>query len=102
MLAVILKLAEVSFGQIIPIMSQAAFSLLENSLLPVAECLTSQSAARIANMKTNDEVQNRIDELADKCNKGQLPPKNAPSMRCSAGASSIWADSRPRRDGCLR
>lgn len=55
-------------------MSQVAFSLLEHSLHPMADCLTPQSAARIASMKASDEVQNRIDELADKCNEGQLTP----------------------------
>ena len=38
----------------------------------MAECLTPQSAARIASMKASDEVQSRIDELADKCTEGEL------------------------------
>ena len=36
------------------------------------ECLSPQSAARIASMRASDDVQSRIDELADKCNEGQL------------------------------
>ena len=53
-------------------MSHAAFQLLENSLHPMAECLTPQSARRIVAMKASEEVQQRIDELADKCNEGEL------------------------------
>ncbi len=40
----------------------------------MAECLTPQSAIRIAGLKASDEVQNRIDELAEKCNEGKLTP----------------------------
>ena len=53
-------------------MSHAAFELLENSLHTMAECLTPQSARRIVAMKASEEVQQRIDELADKCNEGDL------------------------------
>lgn len=38
----------------------------------MAECLTPQSALRIVAMKASEEVQQRIDELADKCNEGDL------------------------------
>lgn len=53
-------------------MSHAAFELLENSLHPVTECLTPQAARRMVAMRASDEVQHRIDELADKSNEGEL------------------------------
>lgn len=40
----------------------------------MTECLTPQSAVRIANLKASDEAQRRIDELAEKCNEGLLTP----------------------------
>lgn len=36
------------------------------------ECLTPQSARRVVAMKANEEVQQRIDVLADKSNEGEL------------------------------
>jgi hypothetical protein len=53
-------------------MSQTTFNLLEHSLLPMAECLTPQAAERIVQLKASEEAQNRIDELAEKCNEGLL------------------------------
>ena len=53
-------------------MSQAAFNLLEHSLLPMSEFLTPQAAECIVQMKASEEAQNRIDELAEKCNEGLL------------------------------
>ena len=69
-----MKLAREEIRLIIPNMSQVAFSLLEHSLHPMAECLTPQSAARIVGLKANEEAQSRIDELAEKCNEGTLTP----------------------------
>jgi hypothetical protein len=50
----------------------ATASLLDRIFEPFGEALTPESAARIVEMRADDEVQRRIDELADKCNEGEL------------------------------
>jgi hypothetical protein len=39
---------------------------------PVARCLTPDGARRLVNLRADPAVQGRIDELADRCNAGQL------------------------------
>jgi hypothetical protein len=50
----------------------ATASLLDRIFEPFAEVLTPESAARFVAVRADDEVQRRIDELADKCTEGQL------------------------------
>lgn len=46
--------------------------LLERIFEPVGEILTPQAAQRIVNWRVDEETQSRLDELADKCNEGNL------------------------------
>lgn len=46
--------------------------VLDRILEPVARSLTPAVARRIAKLRADPEVQARIDELADRCNSGQL------------------------------
>jgi hypothetical protein len=55
-------------------MSQAAFALLEKSLAPVSEHMTHEAAREVLQLRATPDVQSRIDQLADKCNEGQLTP----------------------------
>lgn len=46
--------------------------LLEHVLDPFTKCLTPDAARKIADFRADEETQQRIDELADKCNEGLL------------------------------
>jgi hypothetical protein len=46
--------------------------LLESLIEPFAECLTIESARKIAALRADDSLQSRMDELADKANRGTL------------------------------
>jgi hypothetical protein len=50
----------------------AARSPLDRLLNPIGDCLTPTVARRIAKFRADAETQARIDELADKCNEGDL------------------------------
>ncbi len=47
-------------------------SLLDRIIEPFAECLTQEAARKIVALKADDVLQVRIDELADKANRGTL------------------------------
>ena len=47
-------------------------TLLDQLIEPFADCLTPEAALRIVALKADDELQLRMDELADKANRGVL------------------------------
>ena len=49
-----------------------SISLLDQFVEPFASCLTPDSAARIVGMQADAQTQARVDELADKANRGVL------------------------------
>ena len=49
-----------------------AASHLDRLLAPLADCLTPEVAARVADLRTDDATQQRIDYLADRANEGLL------------------------------
>ena len=51
-----------------------ATSLLDQIIEPFAECLTKDAAEKIAALRADDSLQQRVDELAEKANRGQLCP----------------------------
>lgn len=52
-------------------------SILEQFLAPLEECMTPELAQKIAALRASPEVQACIDELADRCNEGELTPEEA-------------------------
>jgi hypothetical protein len=52
-------------------MSTAAIHL-DRLLEPFAGCLTPEVAARVADMRASDEIQDRVDYLAERANEGLL------------------------------
>jgi len=50
----------------------AALDVFAESLAPVEECLNHEVAAALAGLPANPRIQARVDELAAKCNEGQL------------------------------
>jgi hypothetical protein len=47
-------------------------TLLDRLIEPFAECLTIEAARKIAALRADDAMQTRVDELADKANRGAL------------------------------
>lgn len=50
----------------------ATANLLDKIFEPFGEVMTPETAARFVEMRADDDVQRRIDELADKCTEGEL------------------------------
>jgi len=46
--------------------------LLDRIFEPFAKAMTRETATRFVEMRADEDVQRRIDELADKCNEGAL------------------------------
>ena len=65
----------------------AALNAFAESLAPVERCLNRESAAALLDLPVNPRVQNRVDELAEKCNEGRLTPDER-----SEYEGLIWAD----------
>lgn len=55
----------------------ASTLLLDRIFEPLGEALTPESARRLVSMQANPEVQQRVDELADKCTEGLLTEEEA-------------------------
>jgi len=57
------------------VMSTPQSSQVVNRLLdPVAECLSPEVARAIVNLRAQPDVQAHIDQLAERCNEGELTP----------------------------
>ncbi len=56
-------------------MQTTVTSVLDRFLDPLARSLTPDAARSIVNFRADQETQARIDELAEKCNEGQLTPE---------------------------
>jgi len=50
-------------------------SVLDRLLDPVSRCLTTESARALVELRTDPVAQERVAELAEKCNEGQLTPE---------------------------
>ena len=50
-------------------------SVLDRLLDPIARCLTPESARALVALRADAVAQARIEELAEKCNDGQLTPE---------------------------
>ena len=50
----------------------ASPTLLERMVDPIGRVLTPEAAKEIVNLRADKETQQRIDQLADKCNEGTL------------------------------
>ena len=50
-------------------------TVLDRLLEPLGRCLTVQSARKVLNLRADPVAQARIAELAEKCNEGELSPK---------------------------
>ncbi len=53
-------------------MEAMSTTILDRIIEPFAECLTQEAAQKIVAIRADDEMQRRVDELADKANAGTL------------------------------
>ena len=65
--------------------------VLDRLLDPVARSLTPETARTLVALRADREVQARIDELADKCNEGQLTPAEREEYETAVHASTFIA-----------
>jgi len=49
-------------------------AVLEEMLEPVSRCFGLETARALVGLRVNEQTQARVDELAEKCNEGQLTP----------------------------
>ncbi len=55
-------------------MQHMASTLIERMVEPIGRALTADAAREILDVRADHETQQRIDQLADKCNEGTLTP----------------------------
>lgn len=70
-----LWIAEPSEIKIIRMTNPASPHVLDRLVEPVARCFTSETARQLMDLKADDELQNRIDDLADRSTEGKLSPE---------------------------
>jgi hypothetical protein len=68
-----------------------ATSLLGRLLDMVSRCLTPEVARALVSLRADPEIQERIDELADKCNEGTLSPEERSEYEAFVSFSSFLA-----------
>ena len=56
---------------------QLESDMLAQCLEPLGQCITPEVAQQIIDYRATPELQARIDELADKCNEGELTAEEA-------------------------
>ena len=61
-------------------------AVLDRFLDPVGECLTPEVARRLVELRADAVTQARIDELADKCNEGELSQEEHEEYRTYVAA----------------
>jgi hypothetical protein len=65
--------------------------LLDRLLEPVGRCLTPEVAERLVQLRADEIAQARIEELADRCNEGQLTPDEREEYEALAATSQFIA-----------
>ena len=68
--------------------SSSAFARLFD---PVAACFTSDVAEKVALVRADDLTQARIDELAEKCNEGELTSEELAEYEAFASGAEMLA-----------
>ncbi len=68
-----------------------ATDYLDRLLEPVSRCLTQESAERLVRLRADPELQARIDDLADKCNEGDLSAEERSEYETYVHAGGVIA-----------
>src|SRR5262245_25189557 len=69
----------------------SATSLLGRLLDTVSRCLTPEVARALAGLRADPDIQERIDELAGKCNEGTLSPEERSEYEAFVSFSGFLA-----------
>jgi hypothetical protein len=72
-------------------METSELTVLDRLLDPLTRTLTPDGARAIANFRADRQTQARIDELAEKCNEGQLTPEEQEEYKAYIEAIDIVA-----------
>lgn len=68
-----------------------ATELLDRLLDPVGHALGPEAARRLIDLRADDEVQGRVDELADRANEGLLSPDERREYEALVAAATVVA-----------
>src|SRR5207253_10386561 len=74
--------------------------VLERLLEPVSSSLNEEAARKLIGLKADRKAQARVDELARKCNEGQLTPEERQRTKPTSLPVSSLPSSRPRPGSC--
>jgi hypothetical protein len=66
-------------------------TVLDRLLDPVGRALNGEAARALVDLRAAPDVQARIDELAEKCNEGQLTPAERADYETYVAAGSLIA-----------
>ena len=71
--------------------SEVQTELLDQILDPLSRCLTPEVARRVIELRANPTAQQRMDELAEKCNSGEISPDERAEYEVYVVAGSLIA-----------
>ena len=63
--------------------------VLDEMLEPVSRCFNVDAARALVNLRVEERTQARVDELAEKCNEGQLTPEEHSEYEAYVQASTL-------------
>jgi hypothetical protein len=69
----------------------AGIELLDRLLDPIGQALSPEAARRLLALRADDEAQQRINELADRANEGQLSPEEREQYQSLIAAAGVIA-----------
>ncbi len=70
-------------------MRNAGSAILEEMLEPVTRCFNTDAARALVSLRLDDRVRARVDELAERCNQGQLSAEEMREYDAYINASTL-------------
>lgn len=64
-------------------------AVLDEMLEPVSRCLNIDAARSLVALQVDERTQARVDELAEKCNEGQLTPEERSEYEAYVQANTL-------------
>ena len=64
-------------------------AVLDEMLEPVSRCFGLETARALARFRVNEHTEARVEELAEKCNEGQLTPEERAEYEAYVQASTL-------------
>ena len=72
-------------------MNAGTSQILDRLLEPVGRCLSEEAARQLTGLRADEEIQARVDELAEKCNEGTLTAEERSEYESYVMAAGIVA-----------